>query len=192
MKVRTWTLLAVVVYRFDKYTGEKTRVGDTGRADWMDLAFDSKGRLWATTDNKLYLLDPQTGASTFVTDIYGVPNTDIPGTCEADWPYMEVMSIAFDDKDVLYATAMRGMSICTDVNTPVMTVDVATGIATLIGYTNQPYNHGGDIMPKMVKVAHRTAGGTYTCISINLSDLPAHLAHGDYVPGTGGHPCTCP
>jgi len=180
------------LYRFDKYTGEKTLIGDTGRTDWMDLDFDSQGRLWATTENKLYILDTQTGAATFVTDIHGVPNTDIPGTCEADWPYMEVMSIAFDEHDVLWSTAMRGFSMCWDVNTPVLTIDVNTGMATLVGYTNQVYNHGGDIMPKMVRVAHRRPGGGYTCISIHLNDLPAHLAHGDYVPGTNGKACTCP
>ena len=87
---------------------------------------------------------------------------------------------------------MRGFSMCTEVNTPVLRIDVTTGIATLVGYTNQVYNHGGDIMPTRVKVCHRAMDGTFVPITIGLGSLPDHRAHGDVVPGTDGHGCTCP
>ena len=139
------------LYRVNKHTGDLILVGDTGRTDWMDLDFDKKGKLWATTKNELYLLDTETGASTFVTSIYGVPHSDIPGTCAEDWPGMEVMSIAFDKNDVLWATAMKGFSNCLDNNSPVMSIDTGTGVATIVGYTGDTpfiggYNHGGDIV----------------------------------------------
>jgi len=34
------------LYRIDKYTGDRTLIGDTGKTNWMDLAFDSAGTLW--------------------------------------------------------------------------------------------------------------------------------------------------
>lgn len=135
------------LYTLDKNTGEATRIGDTGHTEWMDLEFDSKGQLWATFGNKLYTLDTQTGESTFVTEIVGVPQDNVPGVCPEDWPYMEVMSLAFDDQDVLWATAMRGLSNCEEVDSPVMRIDTQTGHATVVGYTHLGYNHGGDIMP---------------------------------------------
>ncbi|MBT4499765.1 MAG: hypothetical protein HOC74_18705 [Gemmatimonadetes bacterium] len=135
------------LYTLDKNTGEATRIGDTGHTEWMDLEFDSQGRLWSTFGNKLYTLDTQTGASTFVTDIVGVPQDNVPGVCPEDWPYMEVMSLAFDEHDVLWATAIRGFSNCEEVDTPVMRIDTETGLATVVGYTHLGYNHAGDIMP---------------------------------------------
>ncbi|MDH3196930.1 MAG: hypothetical protein OEO21_01685 [Candidatus Krumholzibacteria bacterium] len=179
------------LYRIDKYTGEATRIGDTGHTEWMDLDFDSQGRLWATFANDLYLLDTQTGASTFVTHVTGVPQDDVPGVCPEDWPWMEIMSIAFDQKDVLWATAMKGFSWCDEVDAPVMRVDVDTGVATVVGYTNQGYNHGGDIPPARVRVCHRTGNGRYVPITVDLASLPAHRAHGDNVPGVDGNDCNC-
>jgi len=136
------------LYRINKNTGVATRIGDTGRTDWMDLAFDTQGRLWATTKNKLWILNTRTGAATFMFDIVGVPKESIPGCCSQDWPYMEVMSIAFDSANRLWATAMRGFSSCTEVNAPMLEIDIHTGHATLVGYTNQVYNHGGDYLKK--------------------------------------------
>jgi outer membrane protein assembly factor BamB len=133
------------LYRINKRTGVATRVGNTGRADWMDLAFDSKGRLWATTDNMLYQLDTKTGAAKFITNITGVPQTNIPDMPPEDWPYMEVMTIAFDANDVLWATGIKGFVIYLG-NSPVMRIDTKTGKATVVGYTNKGYNHGGDIL----------------------------------------------
>ena len=135
------------LYRFNKSTGAATLIGNTGRGDWMDLAFDSKGKLWATTKNKLFILNTRTGAATFVRDIIGVPNTDqhVTGIPSVDWPYMEVMTIAFDEHDGLWATAMRGFSAVLG-NGLVLKIDVSTGKATVVGYTNKSYNHGGDIL----------------------------------------------
>lgn len=126
------------LWRVDKATGEFTEVGDTGHTNWMDLAFDSAGTLWATFDNDLYTIDPATGASMFVTEIHGVPDAGDPRR-------MEVMSIAFDKQDVLYATAMT--VYYEDPNgSPILRIDTTTGDAELLGYTEQPYNHGGDIL----------------------------------------------
>jgi hypothetical protein len=36
--------------------------------------------------------------------------------------------------------------MCTEVNSPVMRINIHTGNATVIGYTNQVYNHGGDFL----------------------------------------------
>jgi hypothetical protein len=179
------------IYRIDKHTGEATPVGDTGYTRWMDMACDSEGRLWATFDNDLYTLDTQTGASTFVTHVSGVPQVDVPGVCPEDWPYMEIMSIEFDAKGVLWATAIRGFSYCDQIDAPVMSVDIEAGVATVVGYTHQGHNHGGDIPPERVKVCHRKGNGGYVTITVPLSSLADHRAHGDLVPGVDTEDCNC-
>jgi hypothetical protein len=172
------------LYRIDKLTGEFLPIGDTSKSNWMDLAFDSEETLWATTENELWTLDTVTGAATFVTEIHGVPN--------AGEPYnLEVMSIAFDSHGDLYGTAMNAFYEGPD-GSPVLKIDSETGETDLIGYTHQISNHGGDIMPKHVTVAHRQGQGDYKCTTIGMRDLDAHLAHGDYVPGSAGHSCECP
>ncbi|MFB3909450.1 MAG: hypothetical protein ACE15D_13735 [Candidatus Eisenbacteria bacterium] len=174
------------LWKIDKATGVFTQIGDTGHTNWMDLAFDSHGTLWGTFDNELYTIDTETGASTLVTPIYNVPEAGPPH-------HQEVMSIAFDDHDVLHGTGLTTFWDPPD-GSPVMRIDTETGWATFIGYTMTKYaNHGGDIMPSKVKVAHLNDEGEYQCIEISLDALPKHLAHGDYVPGTVEHPdCDCP
>jgi len=172
------------LYRIDKTSGEFIVVGDTGHTNWMDLAFDSAGTLWGTFDNELYTIDPQTGTSNFITAISGVPNAGAPD-------HMEVMSIAFDKHDNLFGTAMTTWYEDPQ-GSPVMQIDVNTGEGTLVGYTQLPYNHGGDIMPSRVRIAHLDDEGQYACIDVGLGSLPAHMAHGDYVPGTAGSPDACP
>ncbi len=143
------------LYRINKVTGEKTLIGDTGHTEWMDLDFDSAGVLWGTFGNDLYTIDTQTGASELVTHIFGVEDNWIPGVCEEDWEYMEVMGIAFDHQDVLWATAMKGFSGCDDggLAVPVMTIDIDSGVATLVGSSViQGQSHGGDIPPKKVNI----------------------------------------
>ncbi len=173
------------LYKFNKATGAWTRLPEyTGMTDWMDLACDAQGRLWATTQNQLWTLDRETGAGTFVTEIYGVPGDPPPP------PYtlmQEVMTIAFDKHNVLWGTAINVEWETEEGGAPVMKIDTTTGQATLIGYTHQVYNHGGDTYPTDVTVAHRKGGG-YQMIKISIEALPAHLAHGDYVPGTVGDP----
>ncbi|MDM7914310.1 MAG: hypothetical protein QUU85_03465 [Candidatus Eisenbacteria bacterium] len=192
------------LWRVNKATGAMEWVGDTSVGEWsdcipgswMDLAFDSQDRLWTTTRNKLFLLDTTDGHVTFVTDVHGVPQDNIPGyECEDDWQYIELMNIAFDENDVLYASAIRGFSPCTEpINCPVLRIDVNTGDATLIGWTwlgtpgGGGQNHGGDIMPQHVTIAHRNPDGQYKEMRIPIEALQGHLAHGDYVPGTVGDP----
>lgn len=186
------------LWKVNKATGALTLVGDTRigtggefAGEWMDLAFDSQGRCWTTCRNKLFLLDTTDGHATYVRDITGVPTTYIPDDeCPDDWQYVEVMNMAFDDHDVLWGSAIRGFSPCTGfINAPVMRIDVNTGEATVVGYAyTGGQNHGGDIMPASVKIAHRTARGSFVEMTVAMSALPAHLAHGDYVPGTVGDP----
>jgi hypothetical protein len=156
----------------------------------MDLAFDSQNRLWTTTQNQLWIVDTQTGVGTFVPHIYGVPDADPPRN-------MEVMSIAFDKHDNLHATAMT--TFWDDPNgSPAMKINTRTGQATLLDYTHQYYNHGGEIMPTRVTVvhimptkvtvAHLMPNGHFKTVTIGIDAPPAHLAHGDYVPGTVGDP----
>lgn len=177
------------LYRMDKLTGVATQIGYTGDDhEWMDMAFDSQGRLWGTWGNKLYVIDTQTGAATLVTPIFGVPGDPPPA------PYtlrQEVMSIAFDEHDVLYGTAMN-VEWDTGHGSPVVKINTTTGQATLIGYTERQYNHGGDIMPTKVRVCHRTGNGNYVSIVVSMDALAAHLTHGDIVPGAAGNSCNCP
>ncbi len=183
-----------VLYRVNKVTGVPTAIGHTGRTDWMDLAFDSQGRLWATTDNMLYQLNTSTGAATFVTNITGVPQTPIPGVTgipPEDWQYMEVMTIAFDDFGVLWATAMKGFSSGFG-NGIVLRINPRNGRATYVGVTNTPYNHGGDIKPIRVRICHRLVNGAFSSLVVSMDALAAHLAHGDIVPGAAGNSCNCP
>jgi len=174
--------------RIDKYTGEVTPIGTgTGLPDVMDLAFDSQGTLWATTQNKLYTISLDDGSATEVADITNVPLAPVGETNP-----MMIMSIAFDKHDVLYGTAIVGFWVTDYTVAPIMRIDTETGEGTVLGYSELGYNHGGDTMPTAVRVAHQTGNGRYRCIMVNLSALPAHLAHGDYVPGSAGHSCECP
>ena len=183
-----------VLYRVNKVTGAPTAIGHTGRTDWMDLASDAQGRLWATTDNKLYQLNKQTGAATFITNITGVPQTPLPGITgipPEDWQYMEVMTIAFDDLGILWATAMKGFSLGFG-NGIVLRINPHTGRATYVGVTNKPYNHGGDIKPLKVRLCHLLGNGSFSSLVVSMDALAAHLAHGDIVPGAAGNSCNCP
>ena len=181
------------LYRIDKHTGEKTAIGDTGHTEWMDLDFDSQGRLWGTFGNDLYVIDTQTGASTFVTHVDGVEENRIPGVCEEDWAYMEIMGMAFDHNDVLWATAMKGFSYCEEggLAAPVMTIDIEAGQAHLVGSTLiDGQSHGGDIPPRDVKICHRKGNGAYVALTVSLGALASHLDHGDHLttsPDLGCH-----
>jgi len=173
------------LWRVDKETGAFIEVGPTGHTNWMDLAFDANGTLWGTFDNQLYVIDTDTGASTLMCDIQDVPDAGDPHR-------MEIMSIAFDKHDVLYGTGLTVYWEHPD-GSPVMRIDPYTGASELLGYSHTPnYNHGGDILPDEVRIAHATGNGQYKCMTVGMSSLEAHLAHGDYVPGTVGHSCDCP
>jgi hypothetical protein len=173
------------LYRMNKATGAVTQIGYTGDDhEWMDMAFDSHGRLWGTWSNRLYRISTQTGAATLVTPIVGVPGDPPPPGYTL---IQEVMSIAFDEHDVLYGTAMN-VEWDTGHGSPVMRINTRTGQATLVGYTEYPYNHGGDTYPTRVRIAHRVHHDQYRLMNISIEALQAHLRHGDYVPGTVGDP----
>jgi hypothetical protein len=172
--------------RIDKYTGEVTPIGEgTGLVDIMDMAFDSHGTLWATTQNKLYTINLETGVAAWACDITNVGPPAPPGD-----PGRMVMSIAFDKHDVLWGTAVVGFCNVCDNLTGVMRINQVTGEGTLLGIDGvQGTNHGGDTMPSDVRIQHRTGNGHFHPMTVSIEALPAHLAHGDYVPGTDGHPC---
>lgn len=126
------------LYRINKKTGVREIIGDTGLRDIMDLAFDAHGRLYATTLNKLYILSTVNGSARLVANITGVPRN-------ACGTQLEVMSIDFDSRGVLYGTAIEGFGVACFENTPFMSIDPCTGVAKVIGWTGQWYNHGGAI-----------------------------------------------
>jgi hypothetical protein len=71
-----------------------------------------------------------------------------------------------------------------------MTIDIDTGVATLVGSTLvDGQSHGGDIPPRKVTVCHLKPNGDYVSIEISLAALSAHLAHGDLLPGSAGGGC---
>ena len=88
------------------------------------------------------------------------------------------MSIAFDSKGTLWATAIEGIAMQCYETTPYMKVDLRTGEETLVGWTGQWYKRGGDIPPATVHILHRAGPGKYVPLEIPMSALDAHLAHG--------------
>jgi hypothetical protein len=191
------------LYRIDRRTGAATRIGDTGLEEVMDLAFDSAGTLYATTDNILYTFDLDSGQILSEVAIGGVPEQTVTGGACGDVPcvrspfdsefFVEVMSIGFDENDVLYAMPMVAFHRPVleldgqPHGAPLMQIDPVTGDATVVAWTGQPNFHGGDFppSPSRVDVCHRK-GGRYGTIEIASSALPAHLNHGDILPGPDG------
>jgi len=104
------------LYRVDTNTGARTRIGDTGGTDWMDLAFDSKGRLWATTGNKLYFLDPRRRLDVHDRH-HGGPEHRHPGDLRGRLPYMEVMTIA-STRTTCFGERRCGASACASSRVP--------------------------------------------------------------------------
>ena len=180
------------LYTLDKETGVATSLGATGLDRIMDLAFDSAGTLYATTANVLHTLDPADGQILTSISLDGVPIQRITGpNCdgdpECDWP-SEVMSIAFDEDDVLYGLSMVAFNRpVLEVDgqphgTPLLEIDPDTGDATFLVWTGVPNFHGGDIPPAKVTVCHKQGKG-YQVIEVSLAALPAHLDHGDTLAG---------
>jgi len=120
-----------IIYSINTATGQLTAIGDTGIDRIMDFAFDSAGVMWATTANKLYTIDTNTGASQHVASITGVD------TATND-PAAEIMGIMFDEYDVMYATAFIEGS-------PLFTINTTTGVATAVAQIELSFPHGGAI-----------------------------------------------
>jgi len=121
------------LYRIDKVTGQLTLIGDTGVDMLMDFAFDSRGTMWGTVGNELYVMDTDTGAAQHVVTI-----TDVDAAMTD--PNAEIMGIMFDESDVLYATAFSRIE-----DSPVFIIDVVTGQATVAATPGLSVTHGGDI-----------------------------------------------
>ena len=181
------------LYTIDKETGTATDIGDTGIETIMDLAFDSRGNLYATVANNLYTLDPETGQVLSDVEINGVPIQRITGALcgeapDCDWQ-SEVMTLAFDKHDVLYAMPQVGFHRTLPEldgkphGAPLLEIDPDTGDATLITWTGEPKFHGGDIPPAEVTVCHQQG-----LVEVSLAALTAHLNHGDTIAGTD---CGC-
>ena len=130
------------LFTVDKSDGQISLVGNTGVERAMDLAFDADGTLWIVGGdeggNKLYTLDPLTGASTF--------RTEITGVVEVTQPRVEIMGIMFDEHDTLYGTAFLPGPDPNDFLSPLFTIDTATGLATKVGDTGFRLPHGGDYL----------------------------------------------
>lgn len=136
------------LYEIDKSTGHLTSLVDLNIPRVMDLAVDSVGTVFGTTGNVLYTIDSNVGATSQV-DITGVGGG-------------EIMGIMFGDDDTLYATAFTPDS-------PLFTIDVASGVATPFGGTATPTGlvlpHGGDI------ATAQTAAGVLK----GMMDAVAHM-----------------
>lgn len=117
-----------LLYEIDPVAGTASSIGNTGITYNMDLAFDSGGTLYATYNNQLWTVDTTTGAATSLGAISGV--------CAGG----TIMGIMFDASDVLYAT-----NYAVDTQSCLMTIDVGTMTATVVGLTGLSYPHGGDI-----------------------------------------------
>ncbi len=130
------------LFTVDRSSGALTPIGNTGVVRSMDLAFDSQDTLWILGGpdggNKLYTIDTNTGASTFVTEITGI--------VEATEPTVEMMGIMFDEHDNLYGTAFLPAPEPNPFTSPLFSIDTATGAATVIGQTGLRLPHGGDYL----------------------------------------------
>ena len=113
-----------ILYQIDKTTGATTGIGITGVVS-HDLAFDSSGTLYSVDNNTLHSLNLTTAEETLVTTFTGI----LAG---------EVMGIMFDSSDTLFATTHV-------TNSPLYTLDVVTGVASIVGTTMFHKPHGGDI-----------------------------------------------
>lgn len=93
------------LYLIDKKTGQALDVGSTGIDRIMDLAFDKTGKLYATTANVLYTIDPSNGHVLSTVEITGVPEQwfDNPEDGGRELQPSEVMTIAFDKHGTLHA-----------------------------------------------------------------------------------------
>lgn len=111
-------------YKMNYQTGVATFVGALGFTGIMDMAFNSKGTLYAVNSTDLWTINPLTGFGTHVAAITGTDGC--------------LMGLAFDDQDNLFGT-----SWCST-NSPLWKIDSVTGVATLVGYTGIDNPHGGD------------------------------------------------
>ena len=121
-------------YTMDITTAQLTAVGNSEIERAMDTAIDSKGNLWVVggaDGNRLYTVNPRTGASKFEAEVMGVAAAT--GIADA-----EIMGIMFNEEDVLYGTSFVA-------NSPLFTIDTSTGATTVVGSTGFDFPHGGDI-----------------------------------------------
>lgn len=165
------------LYNIDKDTGALTEIGDTGIDDpIMDLAIDGKGKLWATTRNKLWTINPKNGRSKFEVDITGILDDGSPPTPA------EIMSIYFDSNDQLLGTDVKtGDLYSIDTKTGEADFLKATGWDIRVGFQ---FSHGGDIYnppvlpPGIVDNPGLNNPGLLGQLPPGLHDgLPSHSQH---------------
>lgn len=114
------------LYQIDKATGTPTYVSYVNVRSIADLAYDPDGNLWAVAENRLFLVDVATGATTYV----GSVATAVEGL---------VYGIAFDGDGRLWATS-------TVLDAPLYEIDPATLDVDLVGTTGIDYPRGCDVL----------------------------------------------
>lgn len=143
-------------YAVDKTSGQLTLVGAMGFAGIMDMAFDNAGVLWAVAQigpngNDLFVINPATGAGTFVSTLN---------------PVVSAMGLMVDPA----TNAMYGTDWV--VGAYLYDIDPLTGTATPIGSglgVDAP--HGGDIAGQPRSVGIPTLGGVGIVVFIGLLSL---------------------
>jgi hypothetical protein len=134
------------LFTVDKTNGALTAIGNTGVEHTMDLAFDPQGTLWAVGGgqgggNRLYTIDPATGASAFRTNI-----SDVTGDIDVTPGGVEIMGIMFNENGTMFGTAFLPGPEPNPYESPLFTIDTETGLATEIGDTGFRLPHGGDYL----------------------------------------------
>tara|TARA_R110002073_G_scaffold300298_1_gene467596 strand:- start:9076 stop:10113 length:1038 start_codon:yes stop_codon:yes gene_type:complete len=166
------------LYRFNTDTGEATVIGDTGIEDMMDLAFDKQGVLWGTTMNKLFTIDVETGESTFVTDIVGVPTEGQPRNM--------VMSIDFDRRNRLYGSTTEAW-LPVFAESAFMRINHHTGQVSLVSESNGlGAVHGGEFAPDFGRICY--AGHE---VPVPMRFVQSLLDWGATLPSGVGSDCGC-
>jgi hypothetical protein len=163
----SWSGTNSPVVKIDKDTGIGTTIGLSGFSGLNSLAKNQAGTLYSASGNKLITINPTTGAGTQVATLnFGEKPSDVRG-------------LAFSPQNVLYA-------VINDYGPGgigphyLYTVDVGTGVATLVGETG----------PRVQSITFSAAGALYGwdiaegLLTINTSTGAATVVN----PGVGALP----
>jgi hypothetical protein len=150
----------------DPATGSSTAIGPTGFALLNSMARDSSGTIYSTDGVNLVKIDPTTGVGTAVQTLK--PTTDVRG-------------LTFTPTDVLFAIRNGGEAGSTTDPDDLVTIDVTTGVVTLIGNTGFSALQAFECSPKGTLYGWDLIRGLVT---IDPSTGAATVVN----PGSGGSP----